>query len=92
MRALPVGFERLPPVAETKERRSWAAACLGASEAKREGLAATRKSKRAKRSGSGPQGSAASGGGKRPKRLGRHLRLRKHRAAQMLSVNPNEIL
>ena len=35
MRALPVGFERLPPVAETKERRSWAAACLGASEAKR---------------------------------------------------------
>ena len=55
MRALPVGFERLPPVAETKKRRSWAAACLGASEAKREGLAATRKSKRAKRSGSGRQ-------------------------------------
>ena len=39
-----VDFERPPPVAESRERRSWAAACLGASKAKREGLAATRKS------------------------------------------------
>ena len=41
-----------------------------------------------KRAG-GPQGSAAGGGVKRPKRLGRHLYLRKQRAAQMLSVNPD---
>ena len=37
----------------------------------------------------GLQGSAAGGGVKRPKKLGRHLRLRKQRAAQMLSANPD---
>ena len=38
--------------------------------------------------GRGAQGSAACGGVKRPQRLGRRLRLRKQRAAQMLSANP----
>ena len=37
----------------------------------------------------GLRGSAASGGDKRPKKQGRHLRLRKQRAAQMLSANPD---
>ena len=39
----------------------------------------------------GPQGSAAGGGVKRPLRLGRHLRLRKQRAAQMYSANPDAV-
>ena len=40
--APPVGHEGAPPVAESSDRNGWAAACLGASEAQREGLAATR--------------------------------------------------
>ena len=39
-----VDFERPPPVAESRERRSWADTCLGANEVKREGLVSTRKS------------------------------------------------
>ena len=41
-----------------------------------------------KKQSGGPQGSAACGGVKRPLRLGRNLLLRKQRAAQMLSSNP----
>ena len=37
-----MGHEGAPPVAESSDRNGWAAACLGASEAQREGLAATR--------------------------------------------------
>ena len=40
--APPVDFKRPPPAAETRERRSWTAACLVASKAQREGLAAPR--------------------------------------------------
>ena len=43
----------------------------------------------APRSGGGPQGSAASGGVKRPQRLGRHLPLHKRSAGQRLSANPD---
>ena len=43
----------------------------------------------APRCGGGPQGSAASGGVKRPRRLGRHLPLHKQSAGQRLRANPD---
>ena len=42
LKNVPGGRKGAPPVAESSDRSGWAAACLGASKAKREGLAATR--------------------------------------------------
>jgi len=56
------GHEGAPPVTESSDRNGWAAACLDASKAKREGLAATRSTACSLASSQSPLSSASTCG------------------------------